>query len=175
MLDAPGVLTTVLRLSIFGLVLLAVWLRWEAGGFEALRIVEVSGILILSSFLVSSWGLFYYEILLVPLLVSVLHPDSILRHWAIWLGVFALSTNELTHHSLSLESKRLLDQARVTGAMLFILVVVSILIFKRAASKGGIRSWMPTRLVSGRPIRASVNTTTHTIDSHSTNPTGPPS
>jgi arabinofuranan 3-O-arabinosyltransferase len=174
MLHAPGLVTVALRLCVLGLMVLAVWRRWQAGGSEALRIVEVSGILVLSSFLASSWGLFYYEILLVPLLVSVFHPDSLLRHWLIWLGVFALSTDGLTHHSLSWETKLLLDQARTTVALLFILVVISILVFKRAAPKSGIRSWQPNSLVSRRATSISPKTTAQALDSHSTTPPDQP-
>jgi hypothetical protein len=64
------------------------------GGDDALRLAEVSGIIMLATFLGFSFAWAHYALYLLPLFVSVVHPDSMLRSWVAWVAIYAIGTGD---------------------------------------------------------------------------------
>ena len=87
-----------IRLAVAGVAFLAIARRRRADIDQRLKIVEVSGILVLLTLLDSSFSWPTYGWLLLPLLVSVVSAESLLRTPPAWVAIyfFASPTDSLT-------------------------------------------------------------------------------
>jgi hypothetical protein len=70
-----------------GAVILA-WLRSKDDVDIRVRLTEVVGIIMLASILCASFAWLSYAIWLLPLLIAVVHPDSLMRNIPVWIGVY---------------------------------------------------------------------------------------
>ncbi len=92
-LGLPAGLAVLLRVAAFGL---AVWVAWRRRS-GPLAPVEVVPLLMLGTLLASSFTWANYSIYLLPLLVTAARPDSLVRNWAAWAGVYLFATTNAWH------------------------------------------------------------------------------
>lgn len=59
---------------------------------DKLRLLEISGLLLIATFLCAPASWRYYGVYLIPLLISVVHPGARMRHPLAWLGVYFVFT-----------------------------------------------------------------------------------
>ncbi len=124
-LGLPALLGVVLRVAVLAGTAFLVWRRWKLGGDEALRLTELSGLIVLATLLTFSYSFERYALWLLPLLVSVAHPTAAMRSWIAWLGVYGMGSPDgnLVWSHLGLGARW---QVRVTGGLLLILVTLAI-------------------------------------------------
>jgi hypothetical protein len=91
-------MTLAIRLIVAVVAFFAIAMRRRADIDQRLKIVEVAGILVLLSLLDSSFSWPTYGWLLLPLLVSVVSAESLLRTAPAWVAIycFASPTDSLT-------------------------------------------------------------------------------
>jgi arabinofuranan 3-O-arabinosyltransferase len=87
-LHVPSLVVLALRISVFCLIAMLIYLRWRQAGDESLLLAEVASLLLLGSFLCFSFSWRAYSIYLIPLLVSIVHPQALIRQSLAWLGVY---------------------------------------------------------------------------------------
>lgn len=119
-----------------------------------------SGVLLLCSWLVLPLAQGYYSMMLFPFLMTVVLPNSLIRNWPAWLGIYGFMTldNWLLFHWM--RYGRALQYLKITyGWSLLLIVVFTVLYFRYLDAKaedrldGGID---PAWLTTGRE-RASVD------------------
>jgi hypothetical protein len=103
----------------------AIWLRWKSKGDETLRLVEVSGLIILVTLLGFSFAWQEHIIFLLPLALSAWHPDSLLRHPLAWLGIYLAVGQELYFMERAGGLVFQLAMARITLGLLLVFVVMA--------------------------------------------------
>jgi arabinofuranan 3-O-arabinosyltransferase len=74
-----GAAVTAVRAAVAAAALYAAWLAYTRGADLRLRTVEASGLLLAGTFASFSFSWAHYPLLLLPLFISAVHPDSILR------------------------------------------------------------------------------------------------
>lgn len=87
-------LIVVLRIAFVVMAIFSLWFlyRYYRHSNELLWLATSSGVLLCTTFLVSSLGQGYYSMLLFPLLMTVFIPGSPMRNWPAWLGVYGCFT-----------------------------------------------------------------------------------
>lgn len=95
LLGLPQVVAGVLRLAVLGVVAILVWRRLRQEGDEALKIVQLSGFLMLATVLCFSFSFEHYLIYLLPFLVSLMRPDRGLNRGVALAGVLCISVPDL--------------------------------------------------------------------------------
>ncbi len=79
----------VLRAVFVVLVAISLWLLYRYHRDDELFfITTATGVLLTASFLLGSLGQMYYSMMLFPLLVSVVLPNSVMRNWPAWVAVY---------------------------------------------------------------------------------------
>ncbi|MEO8815343.1 MAG: arabinofuranan 3-O-arabinosyltransferase [Mycobacterium sp.] len=90
-----------------------------------------SGVLLLASFLVLSLGQGYYSIVLFPFLMTVVLPNSVLRNWPAWLGIYGFMTLDKWLLLRWMFIGRPLDYLKITyGWSLVLIVVCAVLCYR---------------------------------------------
>jgi arabinofuranan 3-O-arabinosyltransferase len=89
----PAWLATALRVTAFAL---ACWVAWRRRSHPRAPL-EVVPLLMLGTFLASSFTWANYGIYLLPLLVTVGMRDSLVRTWPAWAGVYLFATTDAWH------------------------------------------------------------------------------
>ena len=118
-----------------------------------------SGVLLLWSWLVLSLAQGYYSMMLFPFLMTVVLPNSVIRNWPAWLGIYGFLTMDkwLLLHWMYIG--RPLDYLKITyGWSLLLIVVLTVLYFRYLDAKAENRlddGIDPAWLTAERP-RASV-------------------
>ncbi|WP_081975178.1 glycosyltransferase family 87 protein [Modestobacter caceresii] len=92
-LGLPPALDLGLRVAAFGL---ACWVAWRRRSRPQAPL-EVVPLLMLGTLLASSFSWANYSIYLLPLLVTVVRRDSLVRTWPAWAGVYLFATNDAWH------------------------------------------------------------------------------
>jgi arabinofuranan 3-O-arabinosyltransferase len=119
-----------------------------------------SGVLLLWSWLALSLAQGYYSMMLFPFLMTVVLPNSVIRNWPAWLGVYGFLSMDkwLLLHWMYIG--RPLDYLKITyGWSLLLIVVFSVLYFRYRDAKAENRledGIDPAWLTAERP-RASVD------------------
>ena len=93
LLGLPRALGELVRYAVGALALALAWVRWrrpEPEGGEALRLLETSGLLLLATILCFSFSWTYYGLYVVPLVVTIAHPRSLLRNAVAAAGLFLM-------------------------------------------------------------------------------------
>jgi arabinofuranan 3-O-arabinosyltransferase len=90
-----------------------------------------SGVLLLWSWLVLSLAQGYYSMMLFPFLMTVLLPNSVIRNWPAWLGVYGFLTLDKWLLFKWMFIGRPLDYLKITyGWSLLLIVVFCVLYFR---------------------------------------------
>lgn len=92
-LGLPPALDLTLRVAAFGL---ACWVAWRRRSRPQAPL-EVVPLLMLGTLLASSFSWANYSIYLLPLLVTVVRRDSLVRTWPAWAGVYLFATSDAWH------------------------------------------------------------------------------
>lgn len=90
----PSALGEVTRFAVLGAAIWFAAVRWRRGDGDAeadadrrLRVLESTGFVMLATLLCFSFSWLYYGVYLVPLIVTIAHPGSLLRHPLALLGL----------------------------------------------------------------------------------------
>ena len=90
-----------------------------------------SGVLLLWSWLVLSLAQGYYSMMLFPFLMTVVLPNSVIRNWPAWLGVYGFLTMDQWLLFNWMYIGRPLEYLKITyGWSLLLIVVFTVLYFR---------------------------------------------
>lgn len=82
-------LIVALRVVFAVLVAISLWLLYRYHRDDELFFVcTATGVLLTGSFLLGSLGQMYYSMMLFPLLMTVLLPNSVMRNWPAWAAIY---------------------------------------------------------------------------------------
>ncbi|QTJ69844.1 DUF2029 domain-containing protein [Rhodococcus sp. ZPP] len=133
----PSLLITGLRGLFALLVLGSVWLlcRYHRSD-EVFFVTTTSGVLLTGSFLLGSLGQMYYSMMLVPLLLSVVLPNSVMRNWPAWLAVYGFLSYDSWLSGRFPEAGRAAEYMKTTlGWSLLLIVIFGVLLHRRLAAR----------------------------------------
>jgi arabinofuranan 3-O-arabinosyltransferase len=91
-ISIPDPVAAGLQLIILALTLVLLWRRWHEDEAEPRRLVELSSIALVGTFLASSFAFPHYGIFLLPLAVSIADPYSAHRDWITWGALFCIAS-----------------------------------------------------------------------------------
>ena len=95
-----------------------------------------SGVVLLWSWLVLSLAQGYYSMMLFPFLMTVLLPNSVIRNWPAWLGVYGFLTMDKWLLFKWMNIGRPLDYLKITyGWSLLLIVIFCVLLFRYLDAK----------------------------------------
>jgi arabinofuranan 3-O-arabinosyltransferase len=95
-----------------------------------------SGVLLLWSWLVLSLAQGYYSMMLFPFLMTVVLPNSVIRNWPAWLGIYGFLTMDRWLLLNWMYVGRPLDYLKITyGWSLLLIVVFTVLYFRYLDAK----------------------------------------
>jgi arabinofuranan 3-O-arabinosyltransferase len=95
-----------------------------------------SGMLLVTSFLVMSLGQGYYSMVLFPFLMTVVLPNSVIRSWVAWLGVYGFMTLDRWLLFNWMFIGRPLEYLKITyGWSLILIVAFAVLYFRYLDAK----------------------------------------
>jgi arabinofuranan 3-O-arabinosyltransferase len=95
-----------------------------------------SGVLLLWSWLVLSLAQGYYSMMLFPFLMTVVLPNSVIRNWPAWLGIYGFLTLDKWLLFKWMYIGRPLDYLKITyGWSLLLIVVFTVLYFRYLDAK----------------------------------------
>lgn len=95
-----------------------------------------AGVLLLWSFLVSSLAQGYYSMMLFPFLMTVVLPNSLIRNWPAWLGIYGFMTLDRWLLFNWMRWGRALEYLKITyGWSLLLIVVFTVLYFRYLDAK----------------------------------------
>ncbi len=126
----PDWLTWIIRLGVAAMVLVIIYLLWRYYRDDPLMYLGTgSGVLLAGSFLLGSLGQQYYSMLLLPLLITVLLPNSVMRNWPVWVAVYLFASFDSWYSTRFKLTGETLQYLRGTvGWTLLIVVVFTVLL-----------------------------------------------
>ncbi|MCQ4121282.1 glycosyltransferase family 87 protein [Rhodococcus tibetensis] len=133
----PPLLITGLRVLFALLVMGSVWLlcRYHRGD-EVFFVATTSGVLLTGSFLLGSLGQMYYSMMLAPLLLSVVLPNSVMRNWPAWLAAYGFLSYDSWLSVRFPEAGRAAEYMKTTfGWSLLLIVIFGVLLHRRVAAR----------------------------------------
>jgi arabinofuranan 3-O-arabinosyltransferase len=153
----------ILLLRVIALVLAAasLWLlyRYYRVRDPLFWMLTSSGVLLITSWLVLSLAQGYYSMMLFPFLMTVVLPNSVVRNWPAWLGVYGFLTMDRWLMWRWPTTGRFLEYMKITYGWSLLLVVVFCVLYYRyldAKAEGRLDSGIdPPWMTEDRP-RASV-------------------
>lgn len=123
----------VLRIAFVLMAVFSLWFlyRYYRQSDELLWMTTSAGVLLCTSFLVSSLGQGYYSMLLFPLLMTVFVSGSTMRNWPAWVGVYGcMSLDSMLSHRWAAFG-RAMEYNKVTwGWSLLMVAVFCVLLFR---------------------------------------------
>ncbi|MGV0792392.1 arabinofuranan 3-O-arabinosyltransferase [Mycolicibacterium sp. XJ1819] len=134
----PMWLIMVLRLAFVVLGAVSLWLlyRYYRTRDPLFWMLTSSGVLLITSWLVLSLGQGYYSMMLFPFLMTVVLPNSVLRNWPAWLGIYGFMTMDRWLLGHWPTTGRALEYLKITyGWSLVVIVVFSVLLFRYLDAK----------------------------------------
>jgi arabinofuranan 3-O-arabinosyltransferase len=151
----PTWLIVFLRVLFTVLAIGAVWLltKYYRTRDPRFWLTTSAGVLLLWSFLVLSLAQGYYSMMLFPFLMTVVLPNSVLRNWPAWLGIYGFLTLDRWLLFNWMRWGRALEYLKITyGWSLLLIVTFSVLYFRYSDAKadnrldGGIDPpWLPAK------------------------------
>jgi arabinofuranan 3-O-arabinosyltransferase len=149
----PTWLIVFLRLLFTVLAIGALWLlyRYYRTRDPRFWFTTSTGVLLLWSWLVLSLSQGYYSMMLFPFLMTVVLPNSVIRNWPAWLGIYGFLTLDRWLLFNWMRWGRALEYLKITyGWSLLLIVTFTVLYFRYLDAKadnrldGGIDpSWLP--------------------------------
>ena len=118
-----------------------------------------SGVLLITSWLVLSLAQGYYSMMLFPFLMTVVLPNSVVRNWPAWLGVYGFLTMDRWLMWRWPTTGRFLEYMKITYGWSLLLVVVFCVLYYRyldAKAEGRLDSGIDPPWMTDSPPRASV-------------------
>jgi arabinofuranan 3-O-arabinosyltransferase len=89
----PDPVTAAMQVAVLALTGVLVWRRWRShDSAEPRRLVELSSIALVGTFVASSFAFPHYGIFLLPFAVSITDPSSRYRDWLTWGVLFCLAS-----------------------------------------------------------------------------------
>lgn len=134
----PPALILAMRVGFTAIAAVSLWLLYRYYRLRDPRfwMLTSSGVLLLTSFLVLSLGQGYYSIVLFPFLMTVVLPNSVLRNWPAWLGVYGFLTLDKWLIFRWMFLGRGLDYLKITyGWSLVSIVVCAVLCYRYLDAK----------------------------------------
>lgn len=134
----PTWLIVFLRIMFTLLMIGAMWLlyRYYRTRDPLFWFTSSSGVLLLWSFLVSSLAQGYYSMMLFPFLMTVVLPNSLVRNWPAWLGVYGFLTLDDWLIYKYMRYGRALHYLKITyGWSLLLIVAFTVLYFRYLDAK----------------------------------------
>jgi arabinofuranan 3-O-arabinosyltransferase len=118
-----------------------------------------SGVLLLWSWLVLSLAQGYYSMMLFPFLMTVVLPNSVIRNWPAWLGIYGFLTMDRWLLFNWMYIGRPLEYLKITyGWSLLLIVVFTVLYFRYldAKAENRLEDGIDPAWLTAEPGRASV-------------------
>ncbi|WP_322857754.1 arabinofuranan 3-O-arabinosyltransferase [Mycobacterium shigaense] len=134
----PTWLIVFLRLLFTVLAIGALWLlyRYYRTRDPLFWYTGSSGVLLLWSFLVSSLAQGYYSMMLFPFLMTVVLPNSLIRNWPAWLGIYGFMALDDWLIYRYMRYGRALQYLKITyGWSLLLIVAFTVLYFRYLDAK----------------------------------------
>lgn len=129
----PTWLIVFLRILFTLLAIGALWLLYRHYRTRDPRfwLTNSAGVLLLWSFLVSSLAQGYYSMMLFPFLMTVVLPNSLIRNWPAWLGIYGFMTLDRWLLFNWMRWGRALEYLKITyGWSLLLIVTFTVLYFR---------------------------------------------
>lgn len=126
----PSWLIIALRIVLAAMVAASVWLLYRyCRDDEVFFVCTTGGLLLAASFLLSSLGQMYYSMMLFPLLMTVLLPNSVVRNWPAWLAVYGFLSYDSWLSGRWVEAGRAAEYMKTTfGWSLLLIVIFAVLL-----------------------------------------------
>ncbi|MBY0442045.1 MAG: arabinofuranan 3-O-arabinosyltransferase [Mycobacteriaceae bacterium] len=134
----PMWLITFLRLLFTGIAIGSVWLlyRYYRTRDPLFWFTTSTGVLLLWSWLVLSLAQGYYSMMLFPFLMTVVLPNSVIRNWPAWLGIYGFLTLDRWLLFNWMRWGRALEYLKITyGWSLVLIVIFTVLYFRYRDAK----------------------------------------
>lgn len=134
----PMWLIMLLRITFVVLGAISLWLlyRYYSTRDQMFWMLTSSGVLLTTSWLVLSLGQGYYSMMLFPFLMTVVLPNSVLRNWPAWLGIYGFMTMDRWLLGHWPTTGRALEYLKITyGWSLVMVVVFCVLLFRYLDAK----------------------------------------
>lgn len=134
----PAWLIVFMRVLFVALTAGSLWLlyRYYRTRDQRFWMLTSSGVLLVASFLVLSLGQGYYSIVLFPFLMTVVLPNSVLRNWVAWLGVYGFMSLDRWLLFNWMHIGRPLEYLKITyGWSLMLIVAFCVLYFRYLEAK----------------------------------------
>ncbi|WP_343601481.1 arabinofuranan 3-O-arabinosyltransferase [Mycobacterium sp.] len=157
----PSGLILSMRILFTLLAIGSLWLlyRYYRTRDPRLWMLTSSGVLLLWSWLALSLAQGYYSMMLFPFLMTVVLPNSVIRNWPAWLGIYGFLTLDRWLLFNWMSVGRPLEYLKITYGWSLLLIVVSCVLYFRyldAKAEGRLDDGIdPAWLTTQRP-RASV-------------------
>jgi arabinofuranan 3-O-arabinosyltransferase len=149
----PTWLIVFLRLLFTALTIGSLWLlyRYYRTRDPLFWFTNSAGVLLLWSWLVLSLAQGYYSMMLFPFLMTVVLPNSLIRNWPAWLGIYGFMTLDRWLLFNWMRYGRALEYLKITyGWSLLLIVVFTVLYFRYLDAKAENRledgidpAWLP--------------------------------
>ncbi|GFG76303.1 arabinofuranan 3-O-arabinosyltransferase [Mycobacterium botniense] len=158
----PTWLILFLRILFTAIAIASLWLlyRYYRTRDPLFWFTTSSGVLLLCSWLVLSLAQGYYSMMLFPFLMTVVLPNSVIRNWPAWLGIYGFMTLDRWLLFNWMRYGRALEYLKITyGWSLLLIVIFCVLYFRYLDAKAENRldhGIDPAWLTPQKP-RASVN------------------
>ncbi|WP_242657226.1 arabinofuranan 3-O-arabinosyltransferase [Mycobacterium talmoniae] len=120
-----------------------------------------SGVLLVTSFLVMSLGQGYYSMVLIPFLMTAVLPNSVIRNWVAWLGVYGFMALDRWLLFNWMFIGRPLEYLRITYGWSLISIVVFVVLYFRyldAKAEGRLEDGIDPVWLTRAPEPVSVET-----------------
>jgi arabinofuranan 3-O-arabinosyltransferase len=134
----PVWLILLLRLVFAVLAAVSLWLlyRYYRQRDPLFWMLTSSGVVLVTSWLVLSLGQGYYSMMLFPFLMTVVLPNSTIRSWVAWLGIYGFMTMDRWLLGHWPTTGRALEYLKITyGWSLIVIVVFAVLCFRYLDAK----------------------------------------
>jgi arabinofuranan 3-O-arabinosyltransferase len=134
----PMWLILLLRIAFLALAVTSLWLlyRYYRTRDPLFWMATSSGVLLIASYLLLSLGQGYYSMMLFPFLMTVVLPNSVIRNWPAWLGIYGFLTMDRWLLLNWMYVGRPLEYLKITyGWSLLLIVVFTVLYFRYVDAK----------------------------------------
>ncbi len=158
----PTWLIVFLRLLFTALAIGSLWLlyRYYRTSDPLFWFTNSAGVLLLWSWLVLSLAQGYYSMMLFPFLMTVVLPNSLIRNWPAWLGIYGFMTLDRWLLLNWMRYGRALEYLKITyGWSLLLIVVFTVLYFRYldAKNENRLHSGIDPAWLTAERERASVD------------------
>ncbi|MEU1526464.1 glycosyltransferase family 87 protein [Nocardia rhamnosiphila] len=121
----PSPLVLTLRILLAVLVAISLWLLYRYYRHdEVFFVCTATGVLMTAEFALSTLGQQYYSLFIIPLLMTVVLRNSVVRNWPAWLAAFGFMTHDKWLLHRWPDWGRNLEYLRVTFGWTLLLIIV---------------------------------------------------